>query len=264
MTTVMPVQIGGFLLTGDIDGEGIEWWWTDLAGWWEGGDQDQDWLQRTGASGTIPGVSLYRGRPIIVRGLAEMTVEPYYELYQKAADRLAGATNYVEAAPAVLTVDEFVPKRALVYRARAPRVRPAGTKQYPMRVMEFEIPLQAFDWRKYGTALHVVVGGAVNNAGNVRSTPVVEVTGPSANPRVTNGTDDGKFVQVGGTMGALNLAGGQVLTIDMDAMSATVGGVDVAGLIEPGSRWWDLLPGANALALAGGGTLTTSFRDAYN
>lgn len=255
------MSVGALAINGGVDGLGIKWWWTELAGWWDGPDEDTDWLQRTGSSGVIKGTSTYGGRAIVVKGVAEMMTKPYATLYPQAADKLATTTDLVEGGSGLMVVQEAVaPKQAAVYRARAPRTRP----HVSMRYMEFEVPLLAPDHRKYGTTMHNVAGGAVTNAGNKYATPIVRVAGPAAGPvRVTNATDDGKWVQVGGSMGAVALTGAEVLTIDMDAMTVTINGADYSAYIEPGSRWWDLLAGANALALSGGGTLTTEFRDAY-
>lgn len=257
MSACLPMSVGALAINGAVDGLGIKWWWTELAGWWDGPDEDQDWLARTGASGVIKGASTYGGRAIVVKGVAEMMTKPYATLYPQAADKLATTTDLVEGGSGLMVVQEAAaPKQAAVYRARAPRTR----SHVSMRYMEFEVPLFAPDHRKYGTTLHIVAGGAVTNAGNKYATPIVRVTGAAAGPvRVTNATDDGKWVQVNRA-----LAGGEVLTFDMDAMTvmSSVAG-NVAADIAAGSRWWDLLPGANALALAGGGTLTTEFRDAY-
>lgn len=252
MTACVVVQVGGLVLDGNVDGNGNRWDWTELPGW-ESPDVEQDLLQRTGASGLVMGTSLYRGRPLVVRGTVECSTKEVG--YFAALNQASAATDLVEEAPGVLTVGEPSPKQATVWRAGPIRWRSVGG----MLGATFEVPLIAPDFRKYGTTLHTVAGGAVTNAGNKRATPVVTVTGPSTNPRVTSATDDGKYVEVDVT-----LAGGEVLTLDMDAMtaSATLHG-DVAGSITAGSRWFDLLPGVNALALAGGGTLSTTFRDAY-
>lgn len=262
MSVCLPVSVGSLALDGTVDGLGIKWWWTELAGWWDGADQDQDWLQRTGSSGLYKGTSTYGGRAIVVKGVAEMMTKPYATLWPQAADKLAAATDLVEGAAGLMVVQEATaPKLAEVYRARAPRTRPRAS----MRIMEFEVPLIAPDHRKYGTTLHAPGPGVVTNAGNKYATPTVVVTGPAAGPvRVTNATDDGKWVQVGGTMGAVSLLGGEVLTINMADLSVSINGADYSAYLEPGSRFWDLLPGANTTSLSGGGTMAVQFRDAYN
>lgn len=252
MTTCVVVQVGGLVLDGNVDGNGNRWDWTDLPGW-EGPDVAQDLLQRTGASGLVMGSSLYRGRALVVRGTVECSTKEVG--YFAALNQLSGATDLVEESPGVLTVGEPAPKQVTVWRSGTPRWRNVGG----MLGAIFEVPLIAPDFRKYGTTLHTVAGGAVTNAGNKRATPIIEVSGPSTNPRVTSATDDGKFVQVN-----VSLGGGEFLTLDMDAMAAYTNlAGDVAGSIAAGSRWFDLLPGVNALSLAGGGTLSTTFRDAF-
>lgn len=253
MTTCVQVEVGTVVLDGIVDGNGNKFDWTEVAGW-ESPEVEQDVLQRTGASGLVMGTSVYRGRPLVVRGTVEVQNAPYDVGYFRAMNQVGAGTDLVEESPGLLIVHEEVAKQVVVWRAGAIRWRNTGG----MKGAQFEVPLIAPDFRKYGTTLHTVVGGAVTNAGNKRSTPLVSIAGGSTNPRVTSTTDDGKYVQVNVTV-----PGGQTLVLDMDAMSATLNGVDVAGSIEAGSRWFDLLPGANALVLAGGGTLSTTFRDAY-
>lgn len=257
MTTAIPIQIGTLLLdcaTPDLDG--IIWHWTDLDGW-ESPDVAASFGAKAGQSGVYPESTLYGGRPMVLSGVAEVitTAVPFVQSYEKAERKLALATDLVDTAPGLLTVSELpVPKQALVYRNGRLRNRPHVKR----RVMEFQVPIMAPDHRKYATATTAIAAGVVANAGTKLSPPTVTVTGPSTNPRVTNATDDGKFVQVNTV-----LAGGQVLTIDMDGWTASIGGVNADALIDPASRWFDLLPGNNTLSLTGGGTLGGSFRAAY-
>lgn len=260
MTNCIPVRVGSLVLDGNVDGFGVKWDWTELPGWWDGAAVTQDWLSRAGASGVILGSSRYGGRAVIVRGVAEMTTAPYPSAWAAAADRLAAATDLVEGAGGLMTVEEATPKQLTVYRAREPRLR----SRAGMRMMDFEIPLQAEGFRKLGTTLRSAGAGTVTNSGNKHTTPVVRVTGTpttgDAGPiRVTNATDGGKWVEV-----SRGLAAGEVLTIDMDALTVTssVAG-DVAGNLVAGSRFWHLLVGANTVSHSGGGTLAVEYRDAY-
>lgn len=257
-STPIDVQLGAMLFDCEtVDADGIRWHSTEWPGW-ESPEPAQQWGAKAGQSGVFPESSLYGGRAIVFKGAAEMVTKavPFEQSYEKAERKLAAATDLVETVPALFIVGELpVPKQALVYRAGRLRHRP----EVKRRVMVFEVPLLAPDYRKYATTTTAIAAGVVANVGTKLSTPVVTVTGAAAGPvRVTNATDNAKYVQVNTA-----LAGGQVLTIDMEEWSASIDGVNADALIDAGSRWWDVLPGNNTLSLTGGGTLGGSFRAAY-
>lgn len=254
MTTV---TFGG--LTFDCataDSDGAVWNWTRLDGW-EPPEPRTDLLTPAGRDGQIPGEWRHNGRALVFAGTASLLygTRPWSTEYWKAFNRLAAGSNLVDGT-GLLVVGEPVPKQITVKLEGRPRMRPFQGK---MAVLEFEIPLIAPDWRKYGTTPQAVTSSPVTNAGNVRATPVVVITGASTNPRITNTTDDAKFVEV-----TTSLAGGQTLTLDFENHTATHsadGNVDA--LVVPGSRWWDLAVGANVVTLTGGGTYSVNFSPAF-
>lgn len=258
MTTQIPVQIGTLLLDcATVDADGVRWHWRDIDGW-ESAEVDSSWGAKAGQSGVFPESVLYGGRPMVLSGFAEVVTiaVPFVESYEKAERKLALATDLVDTAPGLLVVSEQpTPKQALVYRNGRLRNRPHAKR----RLMEFQVPILAPDHRKYATATTAIVAGVNTNNGTKLTPPTITVTGAAAGPvRVTNATDDGKYVQVNTA-----LLGGQVLTIDMADWTANVDGVNADNLIDGASRWFDLLPGANTLSLTGGGTLGGTFRHAY-
>lgn len=255
--TCTTVTLGGLVIDCDTeDANGITWTWTRIDGW-EPPDLRADVLTLAGQDGEVFGEWRHRGRALVLAGVAhkEGAVYPFETEYWLAFNSLAAASNLVSGT-GTLTVDEPTPKQMTVKRQGRPRMRPF---QGRFAVMEWEIPLIASDWRKYGTTLNSDSSSPVNNGGNARSTPVVVITGASTTPRITNTTDDSKYVEV-----ATSLTGGQTLTLDMQNRTATHsanGNVD--SLIAAGSRWWDLLPGDNTVTLTGGGTFAVQYRDAY-
>lgn len=238
------------------DPDGAKWNWQRLDGW-EPPDVRRDLLTPAGQDGQVPGEWRHNGRAIVLAGTANLTygTYPFDAAYWLAYNRLAAGANLVDTT-GLLVVGEPTPKQVSVKVEGRVRMRQV---QGRMAVMEFEVPLIAPDWRKYGTTPVSDSTSPVANAGNVRTTPVVVITGASTNPRITNATDDGKFVEV-----TTVLTGGQTLTIDMDAQTAThsaLGNVDA--LIIPGSRWWDLIPGNNTVTLTGGGTFAVNYSPAF-
>lgn len=255
--TCTAITLGG--ITFDCDSEdsnGIMWSWTRLDGW-EPPDVRGDILTPAGQDGQVLGEWRHNGRAIVLAGIATKpdVVYPYTTEYWYAFNTLAAATNLV-GGTGTLVVNEPTPKQVTVKLQSRPRMRPYRGN---MSALEFEIPLIAPDWRKVGTTAQADSSSPVNNAGNVRAAATVTITGASTNPRITNSTDDSRYVEV-----TTVLTGGQTLTLDMTNRTATHsadGNVD--DLIVAGSRWWDLLPGDNTISLTGGGTFSVAYRHSY-
>lgn len=106
----------------------------------------------------------------------------------------------------------------------------------------------------------------VTNDGNYRGLPVVEVAGPSRNPRITNDADGGRALRVD-----VDVQAGSVLAFDLDARTVKLDGVSAAANVRTDHEWWALLAGANTLtyarsstALTGSSsTMTVRYHDAY-
>lgn len=85
---------------------------------------------------------------------------------------------------------------------------------------------------------------AVVNAGDYIAYPVITVTGPVLNPRVT-WTGTGQFFAVNLALGA-----GDTLTIDMGARQVTLNGSGRYNTIVTGSSWWGIPPGTGSIEVA--------------
>lgn len=256
--TCTSITLGGITFgeCGEVDVEGINWAWLRIDGW-ESAGVEGDVLSPAGQDGDFFGLTRRTGRPIVLEGVAHRPAFSPNDVegYWLAHNNLLAATNLTSGS-GTLVVNEPIPKQATVRLQDRPRLR---ALRGVLGVLEFQIPLLAADWRKYSTTLDTDSSSPVNNGGFVRSTPIIVITGASTNPRITNTTDDTKYVQVNTT-----LSGGQTLTLDMESRTAqhsSLGNVDA--LITAGSRWWDLLPGDNVISLTGGGTWQAQYRDAY-
>jgi phage-related protein len=112
---------------------------------------------------------------------------------------------------------------------------------------------------------NVAAAFTVNNTGDVRTWPVVTVTGPATSPvRVADDTT-GEYWEYTGA-----LAAGQVLTVDHRPgyQAATVDGANVFAALSPGSVLFSLPKGFNQIAMTAGGTtsatqLTFTWRARY-
>lgn len=101
------------------------------------------------------------------------------------------------------------------------------------------------------------VSGSVNNTGDLDSYPVITAPGPFSGLTITN-TTTGKSV----SFPALTVAAGDTLTVDMDARTATVAGVNVMPFRSADSQSWPLVPGTNNLTAStssGGVTITLTW-----
>lgn len=98
---------------------------------------------------------------------------------------------------------------------------------------------------------------AVTLSGDLDSYPIVTFTagaGGCRGPRIANTTTGEEF-----SLGGLEMAAGEVLTIDMAARTAVVGSTNVLGYRTAGSKAWALAPGANTVVAsleAGSATVT--------
>lgn len=107
--------------------------------------------------------------------------------------------------------------------------------------------------------------GSVVNAGTVPAPWTGRLDGPLTNPAIIHqGQSRTLDFDVNG---GLTLGASEFLLLDSRARSALLNGTaDRRNTLDLGSRWFDLDPGSNAIALAadsGSGSFTISWRDAY-
>ncbi len=105
----------------------------------------------------------------------------------------------------------------------------------------------------------------LTNAGDVESSPVLEITGPCEVPAVTN-LRTGRTIEL-----SITLAAGETLVVDTREGTATLGGADrlylmTARCVPP--ELWTLQPGTSeisyrAASFGGGSSCVVRYRDAY-
>lgn len=72
--------------------------------------------------------------------------------------------------------------------------------------------------------------------------PIIEIDGPSTNPRITNANDDGRAIRLDVVVGV-----DQTLVIDTKRKHVTLQGVDRYEVVRADNQWWSLLPGDNTI-----------------
>lgn len=100
------------------------------------------------------------------------------------------------------------------------------------------------------------------NSGWATSNPVITITGPAINPRVTNVTA-GLYLQVDTTLGT-----GDVLVLNTDLRTVTLNGISRRALLNNASTWFAAPPGTSYYTFTATGTTGTSacvvsWRSAY-
>lgn len=106
--------------------------------------------------------------------------------------------------------------------------------------------------------------GNVTNIGNFDTAPILEIPGPSTNPRISNAADGNKTIRVD-----IAIPTGQTLIIDTKARSVTLAGVDRFDVVRTDNQWWKLKPGVNPISYnrTGGGaasSLNVRHRNAWS
>lgn len=121
------------------------------------------------------------------------------------------------------------------------------------------------------TASGSIAAGSTNNAITATndgtflhgSRPIVEIDGPTVNPRVTFAESGGEALRLDGS-----LAAGQTIIIDTYYRTVTIGGVDAYSWVRTDNQWPKLMPGVNNITYSRTGTTGTSpfrvkFQDAW-
>jgi Phage tail protein len=92
-----------------------------------------------------------------------------------------------------------------------------------------------------------VVGGTmIHNYGNLEAPVVIQVPGPAINPAISNDAYNASIVV------NITLVTGDLLVIDTDARTVTLGGQSRDSQLSPWSNWWNLLPGDNLIRYTSG------------
>lgn len=253
------VRLGSITFGGGPDGDGDNFVLTEVEGW------EFPQVDMASASRADDGDVLSRlrlgGRAITLVGTASTSsIDNVWRVRKK----LATAVGALVRAAGTLYVDEA--SVGALTQASVRVSQPMRVKRYGPYAVQFEIPLMAFDPRKYaqtattssGSALGAV---AVTNDGNYPSPPTLVIHGASTNPRVTNAQDGSKMLKL-----QVAIAGGASATIDVAARTIThSSGASWYQYLTTDSQWWELYPGVNNLTFASdsGGTLDVSFRSAY-
>lgn len=138
------VELDGFDMDGDPDGDNIEWHVDEVEGW----DSPEVELE-TAPLGPADGVAVTRhrfnGRPILIKGRAAGPNKGTIEAVRERLGQLAGYSGQEK----LLVVHGNQDMQAMVLRAE--RVRARHVEGSGRRVVDFEIPLLAPDPRKYDT-----------------------------------------------------------------------------------------------------------------
>lgn len=249
--TCLAVTLGGIVMDGTADGDGIVWSWSSLPGWWEGGTPQGDDFGLLTADGSGHGQAQERGRAVTVIGAAYAPVS----IADPVAALLLARRKLREAVDLNVTSELTVDEGAIgVLRlpVRQAPLPPRFPPQQSTRWLVFEVPLMSDDWRKTASTVTQTVvgaGGVVASGGDARATPSLRISGDSdANVGVTN-------VTTGETITTdLNLAGGDVLVIDCATARATLNGVDATDNVQLGSVYFDLAKGNNTVNLVNAGS----------
>lgn len=93
--------------------------------------------------------------------------------------------------------------------------------------------------------------------------PVIEISGPSINPRLLNAADNNRSIRMDVILGSTDL-----LVVDTKAKTVFINGLDRYDIVRSDNQWWSLLPGSNSLlytrsSTSGVSTATVKFRDVY-
>lgn len=126
-----------------------------------------------------------------------------------------------------------------------------------------QVAFRALDPLGYGapvTSAALAPGAhTVTNGGDATTDrATIVLVGSGGTPQLTNATDD-----AGAIAWAVPLAAGAVRTIDLRAATVVDGAADRYSEVTPGSRWFRLRPGPNAITVAGVTSATFTHRPAW-
>jgi hypothetical protein len=231
----MSATLGAVTL-GTVDASGVDWRLMTLEGW-DSPDSRSEFTERESDHGAWASPVYLSARPITLTGTI---LAPSQALLEAAMDQLRAAAGLTDT---LLTVWETTPKQAVVRRSGKPLMQYlTDTKA------SYSVLVTAADPRRYSTtqstgttALPSVSGGltfpvtfpitfsatavagsiTAVNSGNVDTRPVLTIAGPVVAPSVSALYPDGTVRQL---IYSLDLASGDVLTIDSDARTVLLNG----------------------------------------
>lgn len=251
----LSATLGGVTL-GAVDASGVDWRLMNLEGW-DSPDSRSEFTEREADHGSWASPVYLSSRPITLGGTI---LAPSQALLEAAMDQLRAAAGLTDT---LLTVWETTPKQAVVRRSGKPLIQYlTDTKA------SFSVLVTAADPRRYSTTLSTdtkalpstsggltypatfpvtfsatAVAGSILavNAGNADTRPVLTITGPVVAPSVSALYADGTVRQL---IYSLDLASGDVLTIDTDARTVLLNGDVSRRRFLTVSAGWPTIPAA--------------------
>lgn len=229
----------GSLLLGAVDSSGVAWSLASLDGW-DSPEVRSSYTDRESDHGSWAGPTWLGSRPITLTGTITAPDGPSLDV---AMEQLAAAVSFTDT---VLVVGESIPKQATVRRSGKLLMQ-----RVTDRIATYSALVTAADPRRYAatqstgsTALPSVSGGltfpvtfpvtfsatTVNgsipaaNAGSMETRPILTIAGPVTGPvQIITLYPDGSTRTLTYTP-PVDLVTGDVLVIDTDAHTVTLGG----------------------------------------
>jgi hypothetical protein len=272
----------GTLRLGAVDASGVAWFLQSLEGW-DSPEVRAELQDRESDHGSWASPVYLGARPITLAGTVEA---PSRSSLEGALEQLYAAAALTDT---TLTVWEATPKQAVVRRSGK------VLAQYVTdRVATYSVLVTAGDPRRYSTTLQsgttglpsttgglafpvtfpitfsaTTVSGQINafNGGSMDSRPVLTIAGPVVAPTVSALYPDGTVKQL---IYSLDLASGDVLTIDTDAHTVILNGsVSRRRFMTVASGWPAIPAGSSVIYQFQSGTynasamLTATWRSAW-
>jgi hypothetical protein len=254
----LQVTLGGLRL-GAVDSSGVAWYLQTLEGW-DSPEIRSEFTEREADHGSWASPVYFGSRPITLSGTVE--AQSRAEL-QGAMDELYAAAALTDT---TLTVWEDTPKQATVRRSGK-----LLTQYLTDSKATWSVLVTAADPRRYSTTLQsgttglpsttggliypvtfpvtfsaTTVSGQINavNSGSMETRPVLAIAGPVVAPTVSALYPDGTVRQL---IYSLDLASGDVLTIDTDAHTAMLNGSVSRRRFLTASAGWPTIPAGSSV-----------------
>lgn len=226
----------GAVALGVVDDTGVEWRLQTMEGW-DSPESRSEFTEREADHGAWASPAYLGSRPITLGGTI---IAPSQALLEAAMEQLRTAAGLTDT---LLTVWETTPKQALVRRSGKPLLQYLTDTR-----ASYSVLVTAADPRRYSTTLSTgttglpsttggltfpatfpvtfsatTVAGSISavNAGTVDTRPVLTITGPVIAPSISALYPNGTVRQL---VYSLDLASGDVLTIDTDARTVLLNG----------------------------------------